>query len=209
MKFLLSILVSLCLYSTVKADHFSLSGTVTGSFNGAALASSASLPGLSFSGSTFTFQNPLDTYGVCCLRSNNVGLLTLTNLDSLVGGERFTIRLLFDPINNASPGEMTFHFRTFINWETRGIALHRDLLAEGDNERFFRNISFTTHETFISGSIVVGFENMFANRPTSNGSGAVGFSQVSPPHPIPEPVSMVLLLTGLGSLILRTRSYRR
>lgn len=208
-KFLFSTCLCLCLYSTIKADHFSLSGTVTGSFNGAALSSSASLPGLSFSGGAFTFQNPLDTYGLCCLRSNNIGLLTLTNLDSLVGGETFTVRLLFDPINNASPGEITFHFRTFINWDTRVLGLHRDLDAEGDNNRIFRSITFTTDETLIHGDMGIGFDNMWADRPSRNGSGAIGFFSVSPPHPTPEPTSIALLLTGIGAAILRIRSYRK
>lgn len=196
-RLFLSLFLVIVCYGVGKADHLTLTGTVTGSFNGAPFTSIATFQGITFTGGTFIFFTP-DEFAQTGFVSNQVGVLSHTSVQPTSPSDNFRIRLQFD-----EGSEMILQYQIFANTTTQAIAFNQPFST-------IFPIVFSSNGHTVTGLIKVEFHNLTANVPTSPGQGAIFITTIDPPHPIPEPVSLVLFGTGVAvTTIFAGRKFNR
>jgi hypothetical protein len=196
----LSLLALFCFAPEARADHFTLTGTATASFNGGPFSTTAALGGLTFTGGNFAFErSALDPHSQRYIVARSVATLSYTGLNGIAFGDLLQVRLTFDPVHGASPGEMTFTFE---------LQPYTPSNVLGISSPFVRTpITFTTGGSTIEGSLFIATFNLTPFFPSHNIGGNVVFTNASPPHPTPEPATLLLLGTGLAGVA--TKVYRR
>jgi PEP-CTERM motif-containing protein len=193
---LIRLLLSACLvivfYGVGKADHLTLTGIVTGSFNGAPFTSITSFQGITFTGGTFTFFTP-DEFARTGFVSNQVGVLSHTGVVQPTSpSDNLRLLLQFD-----SGGQLILQYELFANTATQAIAFNISPSVTP--------IVFTSSGHTVTGFLSIGFLNLTTFRQSSPGQGVINLGTIDPPHPTPEPVSLILFGTGLAATAIFAR----
>ena len=179
------------------ADEVFFAGSTQGAFNGAAMSSSSSLLGLTYSNSTFAGTTSAGFLGIGAAARpgsnfNNLGSFTLAALPRMYGGNTFQLMVTFTAPAGIAGGQST----TFSSILTGSVtsANNGGVLVDFDNAP--RTFSFNNGAS--SGTFVFSVNDVSINAgKTVEVTGQI-LSATS--TTVPEPASMTLLATGLAGL---------
>jgi len=199
LAYALSVFIILIVSSDLaRADHITFTGNTQVSFDGGPFSSIASISGLTFTGTSFALHT--DEFGRTGRNGPEaiLGNFVVTDVNALFSScgdvvcfRDFQLRLDFDSV--VTPNPMIVQARVAIRPSTQVVGF--DLAGPT-----IINFSFTSGEFSGTGGFSVGAQPIrFPGFPDDGiVLGAVFFSTLNPPHPTPEPTSILLF----GSAVL-------
>ena len=189
-----------------RADHIVFTGHTQGSFDGGAFSSTASILGLMFSGTSFAlhtaeFGRPFEN-GPTAFMGNFV-LTDANALFSSCSGDvcfrDFRLLVAFD--SSVTPNPLIIQGRLAIRPSVQVVGIDISAL------RSIHDFSFTAGEFSGTGGFSVGANNIRGFPEDGIVVGVVFLTSLDPPHPIPEPAT-ILLFGSAGLALMLLRRYR-
>jgi hypothetical protein len=185
-----------------RADHIVFSGHTEGSFDGGSFSSTVGIPGLTFSGTSFALHT--DEFGRLFVSgpSSILGNFVVTDANTLFSScsdvicfHDFRLLAVFDSSIDANP-----------------VIVQGNIGVRPDNQVVAINLSatsfpFTAGEFSGTAVLGVGANNIRGFPDDGVAMGSVAFLSLEPPHPTPEPTTILLLGSATFSLML-FRRYR-
>lgn len=208
--YVLFIFIVLIVSTEARADHIVFTGHTEGSVDGGPFSSTVSIPGLSFTGASFTLQT--DEFGR--LFANNppsiLGAFVVTDANALFSScnadlcfRDFQLSVSFD--SAVTPNPLIIQARIVIRPSNQVVGVDFSAL------RSVYDFSFTSGVFTGTGGFSASARNIRGFPEDGIVFGSVFFTSLSPAHPTPEPATILLFgSAGAGLAILRRyRNSRR
>jgi hypothetical protein len=183
-----------------RADHITFTGNTQGSFDSGPFSSNASIPGLTFTGASFVFHT--DPFGQLFRNGPEsiLGNFVITDANALFSScddelcfRDFRLLLAFD--SSVTPNPLIVQASLAIRPANQVVGMNFSVLGS------IQTFSFTSGEFSGTGGFSAAANNLRGFPDDGIVFGAVFFTSLNPPHPTPEPTSILLFgsaLLGLG-----------
>ena len=189
-----------------RADHITFTGSTQGSFSGAPFSSIATIPGLTFTGTNFALHT--DVFGRLFFNgpTSVLGNFVVTDVNALFSScgsdvcfRDFQLLLAFD--SSVSPNPLIIPAILAIRPATQVVGMNFSV------QQTVQPFSFIFGEFSGTGGLVAFANNIRGFPDDGIVSGNVFFTSLEPPHPTPEPAS-ILLFGGAGAALALFKKYR-
>jgi len=203
-RYALFVFIVLIVSSDVaRADHITFTGQTQGAFDGGPFSSIASIPGLTFTGTSFALHT--DVFGRPFANGplSVLGNFVVTDATALFSScssdvcfRDFQLLVAFD--SSVSPNPIIVQARLAIRPSNHVVGMDFSAL------RSIYDFSFTQGEFSGTGGFGTGANNIRGFPEDGIVFGNVFFRSLDPPHPTPEPTTMLLFgSAGVGLMLLR------
>lgn len=186
-----------------RADHIVFTGNTQGSFEGGPFSSVTSIPGLTFTGTSFALQT--DVFGRLFFNgpTSVLGNFVVTDANALFSScssdfclVDFELLVTFD--SSVTPNPIIIPAILTIRPSTQVVGMNFSVF------RTVQDFSFTQLEFSGTGGFVVGANNIRGFPGDGVVFGNVFFTSLEPPHQTPEPTTILLFgSAGLAMMLIR------